>query len=345
MAAPPRRSLPLANWPEADRAAWERALCHDDDLLSEAGAGAMLRPTTAANYAFAYGQFLAFLEGIGELVAEETPTQRATPARVGRWRRDTTARGLASTSRRQMLRNLRQAMRLLAPEPDWDRITRPGGVRLKRAIPGGPRRRVMRDPREVLARVRDLGAEAQAMADGPARWRALRDAAVLSVLFTRGPRVSSLAAMTLDLLLPEQADDTQLMRLPPEHTKGKRALEIELNAQTVALLHAYLTQARDRFPRAGATDALWLGMKGRMTVEGLKRICEQNTLRWFGQAHGPHIARHWISHAARRAGPHHARTAAIALGHSEDTAAQHYSQAACLHAARRYAKLINKMGG
>ncbi|MBK1661867.1 hypothetical protein [Paracraurococcus ruber] len=138
-----------------------------------------------------YGQFLDFLARTDALCQAEGPTDRATPERVAAWRRENKARGLAPTTRRQMLRNLSAMLRLLAPGRSWIFIARPGNRPLKRAIPGRPKPFVVRDVAEVMIHVRRLHRDGLAAPEGPGKRQALRDAALLALLLTRAPRTGA----------------------------------------------------------------------------------------------------------------------------------------------------------
>ncbi|MEO3475908.1 hypothetical protein AAFN86_28925 [Roseomonas sp. CAU 1739] len=138
-------SLPLGDWPLADRSALERALAPDDDGSGEYGQAAHLRAATIVSYTQTYGQFLDFLGRNNTLFEAEGPGDRTTPQRVTAWRKENKARGLAPTTRRQMLRNLGAVLRLLVPERDWRFVTRPGGISLKRAIRGMPKPVIVRE--------------------------------------------------------------------------------------------------------------------------------------------------------------------------------------------------------
>src|SRR5215213_1296183 len=55
------RSLPLENWPCADRETWQQA-CRPSVRLSRGGAAAHLKPITQADLARRYGYFLDHLD-------------------------------------------------------------------------------------------------------------------------------------------------------------------------------------------------------------------------------------------------------------------------------------------
>jgi integrase len=288
------------------------------------------------SYTQTYGQFLDFLTRTNALSEAEGPGERVTLQRVAAWRRENKARGLAPTTRRQMLRNLSAMLRLLAPDRDWSFIIRPGNRSLKRAIPGGPKPFIVRDVAEVMVRVRRLHRQGLAAADGPEKWRTLRDVALLALLLTRAPRVGSLVAMTIDRHLELRSDGTWHLRFPGKHTKNHRRLDYPLDAEASRMLTDYVEHARARFPGAGATDQLWMGMKGPSTREGIQAIPKRHTLAWYGQAHGPHAFRKWLRASAARRSPELAMDAADVMGHTAEVSVQHYAEASGLHAALRH---------
>ena len=307
--------------------ALERALTPDDDGSGECGQAAHIRPATLESYMQTYGQWLDFLARTEALDEAEGPGERVTPARVAAWRREGKLRGLAPTSRRQRLANLGAILRLLVPDRNWSFVIRPGNRSLKRAIWGGPKPFIVRDVAEVLVHVQKLHRQGLAAADGPERWRALRDAALLALWLTRAPRVGSLVPMTMDRHIALGPDGIWTLRFPGEHTKNGRMLDYPLDAERSTMLTDYLEHARARFPKAGATDLLWMGMKGPMTREGFQQIAKRRTLAWFGKANGPHAFRKWFRATAARRSPELAMDAADIMGHTAEVSVQDYSEA------------------
>jgi hypothetical protein len=336
----PIRSIRPAAWPLADRMAFDRALTPDDDGSGEYGRATHLRPATVDAYRQTYSQWLGFLARTGSLDEAEGPGDRATPARVAAWRRENKAQGLAPTSRRQMLRNLGATLRLLAPDRDWSFVIRPGNISLKRAIRGGPKPFIVREVADVMVHVRRFHGRGLAAPDGPETWQMLRDAALLGLLLMRAPRVGSIEQMTVDRHITLQSDGTWQVRFPGEHTKNGRLLDYPLDAEQSRMLTDYLDHARGRFPRAGPTDLLWLGMKGPMTRGGLRTTVKRRMLTWFGQGHTPHLCRKWLRASAARRSPELAMDVATIEGHSAEVSAKDYAEASGLHAALRHGERL-----
>ena len=82
---PARRCLPVAEWPEVDRAAWQRALLAARGPFREDGGGPSRSPASIRKYQGGYGRWLGFLAHIGDLAPSEIPAKRPTPARLDQY--------------------------------------------------------------------------------------------------------------------------------------------------------------------------------------------------------------------------------------------------------------------
>src|SRR5260370_18145676 len=60
------RSLPVSEWPDADRSAWEEA-CRPGSRLKPGGAASHLAPVSRDDFARRYGAFLGFLQRTNRL--------------------------------------------------------------------------------------------------------------------------------------------------------------------------------------------------------------------------------------------------------------------------------------
>lgn len=332
-----RLSLPIAEWPARDRAAWERARTPTNDLIEEGGEAATLRQASVAGYIYAWGALLASLAAAGDLDPDEPPEARLSPVPLNRLDAEMRARGLRPASRRHSRLALYSMGRLLAPRAELDHVRRPGGRPLGRIFPKQARMVDHRDIREVLARLRDAHAKAMELEDGPERRRTLRDIALLGLLATRAPRKRSLATLRLNADLRLGADGRYTMRIAREHRKSKPPLEYVLDAEASHWLGSYLQLGRPSFPGASATDALWMGMKGPLGPEGISKIAEDWTRRWFGKAEGPHAFRKWLRQSATDRHPELARDTELVMSHSPEVALQHYTAARQVAAAQRHA--------
>src|SRR4051794_28696202 len=76
------RALPLSEWPEADRLAWEEA-CRPGGRLRRGGPASHLKPITWADLERRYGYFLPHLALSGELDLSAPAGAHVTPEAVG----------------------------------------------------------------------------------------------------------------------------------------------------------------------------------------------------------------------------------------------------------------------
>src|SRR5215475_7743319 len=78
---PKPRSLPVHEWPEADRRAWEEA-CRPGSRLKPGGAASYLSQVSRDDFARRYGAFLGFLERNGRLQRDAAAAAQVTFSNV-----------------------------------------------------------------------------------------------------------------------------------------------------------------------------------------------------------------------------------------------------------------------
>src|SRR4051794_6213858 len=71
------RSVPITEWPNADRKAWLQA-CQPGQRLKRGGAASHLAPVSQADIARRYGMYLDFLQRMGMLSYSEGATSLVT---------------------------------------------------------------------------------------------------------------------------------------------------------------------------------------------------------------------------------------------------------------------------
>lgn len=336
--------LPLKDWLARDREAWERACRPRTGLWDEAGAAVELRPHTRRNYQRAYGIFLAHLRDMDDLDPAEGPRTRVTPARAERWVEVMLAAGRKSGTIHLYLISLHSILKLMAPGAETGFLLRPQGRSLARAFPQRAKPFVPHDSRALLREVDALHARGLAAVTLHARITDLRDAALMGLLLAYMPRIGDAAGMRIGVNLIAQLEGLWLVRYPEVTTKGRRTIEYVLDARCSRLMTDYLTLARPHFPGAGSTDRLWLGHRGRpLNHVGATGVFRRRTLEWHGEAHGPHMARKWLTSTAARLSPEAAADAALVAGHSMAVSIKHYAEATSLHAGIRHGKRIKKL--
>jgi site-specific recombinase XerD len=114
-----------------------------------------------------------------------------------------------------------------------------------------------------------------------------RDTAMLRMLIDTGMRAGELAGLNLDDLDAEQSVAVVM-------GKGRRGRAVPYGSKTADALRRYL-RARAAHPQA-ATEALWLGKKGRVTDSGVRQMLERRALEAGVRNVHPHRFRHTYAH-------------------------------------------------
>ncbi len=262
------------------------------EFLLRAEAERNLSPHTRQAYRRDLAQFLDFADRLGIRTLADVD-RRA----LRRWQAHLATRGFASTSISRKVSAVRSFFRdaarrdIVAGDPSIGLPTRKKPVRLPRA----------------------LGANTLAAAldglDGSDPL-ALRDRAILEVLYGTGLRVSELSAMTI------RDVHNDLVRV---RGKGDKDRVVPLAGKARVAVNRYLAVARGAFSVTGSGEALWLGVRGApLGTRGVRRVV-QSRLGTF-----PHALRHsFATHLLERGAD--LRTVQELLGHVELATTQTYT--------------------
>src|SRR5262245_17506624 len=107
------RSLPVSEWPNADRCAWEEA-CRPSLRLRPGGVASHLAEVSRNDFARRYGAFLGFLQRSNRLEQHACAAAQVTEANVEAYIVDLRAR-VRSITVYNCIHQLRRAAQLLAP--------------------------------------------------------------------------------------------------------------------------------------------------------------------------------------------------------------------------------------
>lgn len=341
---PRLQGRPPERWPEADRLAWLAANTASDDPWDNDGAALALRPATRKGYARAYGIWLAWLDATDQLDCEAPPGQRVTPERVTAWVRHMRASQRKNGTIKLYLFNLHAMIGLIAPGTDTSFILRPGGRSLHTLFPTTAKPAPKLDAADLIPHAIRLHEKAMAHKLGHQRSIFLRDAAVMAFLYSRGPRISELAAVRIGEHYLPQPDGGILIRLTPDITKTPRLIEYLLDPWCARIVADYVAHGRPSLRGAAATDLLWMGGTGRpLDTVGLTGVVRRRNVEFLGMDEGPHMVRKWLTDTARSRSPEAALDAAEMLGHSYQTGLKHYAQAQDAHAGRRHGENLARL--
>jgi integrase/recombinase XerC len=170
------------------------------------------------------------------------------------------------------------------------------------------------------------GAARSGDGDGPL---ALRDRAILEVLYGAGLRVSEAVGLDLDDL-DRQGEGMALLRI--RHGKGDKERRVPLGGKSLAALEAYL-EAR---PQLGGGEAVFLNHRGRrLTVRAVQQHMRRDLTATIGGEATPHALRHSFATHLLDGGAD-LRAIQELLGHASLSSTQVYTKVSLDHLTRTY---------
>jgi integrase len=337
-------SLPLNQWSDGDRQAWENA-CWPGSRLKSGGAASRLAQVTRDTIAWRYGLFLGVLQQGGRLNASAAAASQVTPSNVEAYITSLTAR-VRSVTLHGYVQGLHRAARLLAPSADFSWL-----VEIEKDL------KLVMEPRSKLDRLAlttrlvkaglKLIAEAQEFGKMDfARARQVRNGLMIAVLAFGPIRRKNFAALEIGGTFKEVGGRWWIC-LPAADTKSRRRDERPVPELLNPYIDLYLKQARPVLLRGkGTTNALWISAKTSSPMHPLhvSRLISQVTFQTIGVDVSPHLFRTaGASTAAAYAGetPH---LASALLGHTDPRVTEeHYNRASSMTAAKKYAEIIESL--
>jgi len=116
-----------------------------------------------------------------------------------------------------------------------------------------------------------------------------RDAALVTLLYDTGLRLSECAAITLaDIDIADRREVTVI-------GKGRKERMLPIGANAARAMGRYLRMRRAH--RDASLPALWLGIRGPMTPSGIRQVLEKRGIEAGIGAVSPHRLRHSFAHS------------------------------------------------
>lgn len=336
---PARRCMPVEEWPEPDRQAWEAAN-RVGDPLDEGGLAAGWRPLTGLAVAKAYGRWLTWLSHSSGLAPRARPAERITRDRL-RGYIAALLGTVAPATAYGLVRDLSQAIRVM--EPDRDRsLLKLATQRLKaRAKPTRNKRSKLVDPRDLAELGRTLMTEAESDTASRPDWRAsrYRDGLTILLLACRPLRRENLASMRLDQHLV-RAGESWRIAFDQTETKNHRPYETVLDPILTPFMDRYLDHYRPMLLRRGTSDSdrVWISWRGKpMTSCCIYDRIVSLTRKHLGRRVNPHLFRDAAVTALAEAAPEKVWLAMPLLHHADPRSAERsYNQALSQQAVRSF---------
>jgi integrase len=334
------RSLPINEWLDADRQAWEDA-CRRGSRLKPGGAANYLAQVSRDDFARRYGAFLGFLQRTGRLEPDAGAATQVILPNVEGYIADLSAR-VRSVTVWNCVYKLRRASQLLAPTVDFSWLTE---IEKDLALVMEPRSKF--DRLVFTGRLVEAGlalvAEAQAFAKNDlARARGVRNGLTIALLAFCPIRLKNFAALEIGQTFKE-IHGRWWIALPGMTTKSRRPDERCVPALLNHHIDVYLSQSRPALLGSRPpTNALWISSTtGRpMTTKNLGTLVSKITLATLGVDVSPHLFRTAAASTAAAYGGNTPHLASAVLNHTDPRVTEeHYNRASSVSASKFYTEI------
>ncbi len=373
---PMPRSVPVGDWPAADRAAWERAIA-PRARLGKGGAGAHLAPITQNDLARRYGYFIGHLMRKNLLDPEALAASRVTKNHIASFIDDLRAR-VGSVTVAQTIYKLRRIAQLLDPNRDFGWL---GEIEKDLALVMRPKSKDHRlvDPDRLFEAGLALIEEAAVSSSLTPlrRARQVRNGLMIALLALCPIRLKNFAALELQTSFRSVGARWWIV-LDRKETKSRRPDERRVPKDLDAGIEAYLRVHRPVLAAIGRrtkveiyepqncpsdkgsalasnadllatiTGPLWLGCNtGQpMSYYAIERAITETTRLALGVAVSPHLFRACAATAIYTHAGDNPNLASGVLQHIDRrVTAAHYNRAASISAARQYAEIVKRTRG
>ena len=336
MSAPYRGvHLPIANWPDGDRAAWE-ALFREGDILDGRGADCCWTAATRATNLKHYARWLGWLAGTSTLEPDIAPWERVTRDRVEAYARSILERCAPRTAASALI-GLKSVIKRMDPESDWRWLMDITNRLDSWAQPSVDRRAEILPPAELFrGALRELERLAALQPLTRTDEIAFRDVLIVALLVTCPMRMRNLVQIEIGVHLRRVGDGWEL-HFADHETKTRQPLRYIIASSLGPWIDVYLEKVRPGFRIEPGCLRLWPGGKSRpLAYESVYGRVLQTTRRLVGIAIRPHSFRSIAATALAEASTEDALHARALLGHRlPATTERYYVKATQLEASRR----------
>jgi integrase len=334
------RSLPIAEWPAADRLGWQQA-CQPAQRLRRGGVASHLAPVSQADIARRYGLYLDFLHREGRLDPAKGAMTLVTPNNVTDFIAELQAR-VRSVTVWNSVYKLRRAAQLISPEADFAWLAEVEKDIALRMVPRSKADRLVLTERLVEAGL-TLIREAE-MFGKTAFARALgaRNGLVIALLALHPIRIKNFAALTIaDTFV--NIDGRWWLHVPSDDTKSHRVDQRQVPEFITDVVDHYINVQRPVLCRGNTGhSALWISSTTgrRFTAKSLGTLISKITRKTIGVDVSPHLFRTaGASTAAIYAGNHPHLASALLAHRDQRVTDEHYNHAIGLSAGEDYGKI------
>jgi len=289
-----------------------------------------------------WGNFLAFLESVGELQPDQAPQERATTDRVGRYVANLKTRVRASTMD-NMIVELSLFLKAIAPDRDWSWIRRHPARPTQAEVRASRKPIDPPDPVKALAAAREAYDSAVAAEASVTAAVQVRNAVLMIVLICTAPRLKNLAEMRLGKHLI--VDPARMRLVFDETVKNGEVIDTPLPDWIAARIRCYLEVYRPILLN-GAADhrAVWVHVDGAPLKYAAFGHLVRKWMARIGERTHVHAFRHSLATTIMELDPRDIGIAASALAHrGVSSVNQVYDRSGNLVSQRYWLKLLKRV--
>ena len=337
------RSLPVDEWPAADREAWEEA-CRPGIRLTPGGRASYLAPISRHDFAARYGAFLGFLQRMGRFDEEGALAAQITPSNVEAYIAELKNR-VRSVTVWNCIYKLRRAAELLDPTVDFSWLAEIERDLALVMVPRSKFDRVVLSERLVEGGL-TLLAEGKTCSKSAFKFaKDVRNGVLIALLAVCPIRIKNYASLEIGHTF-KKIQGSWWITVPPQSTKTGNPEERRVPDFLNRAIGLYLDRARPvLIGTKPVSNALWISSRtGRqITTKNLGTLISKITVRTIVVDVSPHLFRTAGATTAALYGGDTPHLASAVLGHTDPRVThEHYNRATSINAAKIYAALIEQ---
>jgi site-specific recombinase XerD len=337
------RSLPIQEWPDSDRKAWEEA-CRPGVRLKPGGRASHFAEASLKDFTTRYGAYLGFLQRTGVLNLKARAAAQVTRANIKAYVAELKAR-VSSVTTWNCIYKLRRTAQLLNPKFDFAWLLE---TERELALVMTPRSKF--DRLALTQRLVEAGLTLIAEADRHGRSdfgraQVIRNGLMIVILGLTHIRLKNFVALDIGTTFKE-VNGSWWVCVPGGSTKNKRWVEKRLPNDFNHAIELYLNWARPILMRqSGLENSLWISSRTgrRFTYKNLGTLISKITLQTLGVDVSPHLFRTAAASTAAVKLPGFPYLASALLGQADSRIAdEHYKRTTSLNAANVYGNFIQE---
>jgi site-specific recombinase XerD len=334
-------SLPLSQWPAADRVAWQEA-CQRGERLRRGGRASHMKAVTQEDLANRYGLFLDFVQRTQRLESSGAAGAHVIPEYVHAFVGELQQR-VRSVTVYGSIYKLRRATEIIAPDHDvsWLKELEKDLDLVKQ--PQSKMHRLVLAETLVEAGL-TLMTEAEAAEHRTRLWRAamFRNGLMIALLACCPIRLKNFAALTIGESFV-QVKNSWWIVLTGSQTKEKRSDERPVPDILTGYIDQYVEHHRKMLdPFDSADNFLWVSRTSQpLSYLGVEKLITNTALLATGTKISPHLFRTSAATTAAINARNMPRLASALLDHRDPrTTEQHYNRASSLSAGNAYLEVL-----